>query len=847
LHELLKVRVPKECFKGKRKPKLLMCDLDETIWERFPEDVCHRVAAEVVRTVGRAARMPLPIWSARVPAIPDDMTLADMELEIRTVNCLVSAGIHERPQDLHAMTLEHLLGLRGFWVKSLVDLLTSLEYVIDHPETRKKPQTNATVTIKHLRALHRYPRPGHRLAPQTLKESLLDRLPSRLVRGTKFRKLRLCDLDETAWEHLSPAVIGQLASMIILRAGATAHSRTILRRPLPKPPRGMRLEDLQLENRTHNCLQREGFGRAPEKLGRLTIAELLSVRAFGSKCLVDLLTSLETLVAREGKLDKKLTAKAEALSKLPEASRIQFTDPRLGSLLRAMDTESNSIKEMMDRIVHRRLDPPDPLRLHEQLRELGDKIRQLRELPLEKELIQIFAPGSGERDQQIVAEYYGWDGHAGRTLEELGRRYGLSRERIRQICVRAIKRNRDTRVFAPVLDRALEFLAKRFPKGLDRLQAEFDKAGFANCRLPVESVRQAGGFLERRPQFVIVDIGRNRLAVHPKHVKLPRRIVHAAKQVVINYGAARISEVSAELAAGHARRIHSILIRETLQARPDFRWLDQKRSWFRLDLLPQYGLPNMIEKILSVTGQVQVSTLRTAMARYRRSGRKLPPTRILLEFSRQMPGVHVEGKTIISEPPRDWRKTLTGVEKIIVGVLTEHGPVMERTGLEELCLKRGMNRFSFNALLMSSPVVAQYGRSVYGLVGLRVHKKTVDKLLASKPATVPSRVLRAYGQTADGRVSLAYRLSKAAISGGVITVPAAVKRQLYGRFALRDSGGHRAGTLVAKKGCGWGLGPALRRQKAKAGEHLLLLFDLDQREAGLQIGDKSIFKGTVDL
>jgi len=748
------------------------------------------------------------------------------------------------------MTVESVLGIRGFWVKSLVDLLCSLEYVNDHPEARKALRTEAIVSIKHLRAAHRYPRPGHRLAPQTLKEVLLDRIPPHLGRGTRFRGGRLCDLDETAWEYLSPAVLSRLAGLIAARAGAAVHHPTIRQRHLPKPPKDMRLEDLRLENRTHNCLVREGFGKRPQDLRKLTVGDLLAIKAFGAKCLVDLLTSLETRVAREGKLDDKLTAEAEALGKLPEVAEIQFTDPRLGDVLREIDTESDTVAEAVDRLVKRRIDPPDPRGVGERIHFVRDKIRELGDLPLEEELLDIFAPGFSRRDRRIVAEYYGWDGKGGCTLETLGRRYKLSRERIRQICVRAVKQARDAPVFAPVLDQALAFLEERFPMGLEELQAEFDAAGFSKCKLPIEAVHQAAGFLSRKPRFVIIEIGQRRMAVLPKQAELPREIVQTAKQVVANYvanyGVGKITEVTAELADLLPGKTAGKLVRETLQALGDFRWLDEKRHWFRLEPLPQYGLPNMIEKILSVVERIEVSALRAAMQRHRRSGRTLPPQKILLEFCRQMPGNRVEGNVVISDPPRDWRKVLVGVERGMVEVLTEHGPVMERTAFEELCIRGGMNRFSFNAIVMSSPVIAQYGRSVYGLPGLKIERKLIEDLVARKPGAAPKRVLRAFGETEDGKVFLAYRLSKAAISGGVITIPAAMKRQVKGKFTLRVDAGHKVGTLVAKKGCGWGLGPALRGSHAKQGDHMLLLVDSAKRQVNIRIGDKTIFEDVIE-
>ena len=197
------------------------------------------------------------------------------------------------------------------------------------------------------------------------------------------------------------------------------------------------------------------------------------------------------------------------------------------------------------------------------------------------------------------------------------------------------------------------------------------------------------------------------------------------------------------------------------------------------------------------------------------------------------------GKRIIADPPRDWRTVLSGVEAAMVRVLVEHGPVLERGAFEEYCIRDGMNRFSFNAVIMCSPVIVQFGRSVYGLLGAKVDCKTIALLAASANA-ISTRVLCDFGQTGDGRLYLAYQLSKAAISGGVITVPAAMKEKLGGKFGLCVSDGRHVGTLVSKNGCAWGLGPVLRGHSAAPGDYLLIHFNVRDRKAQVSIGDQRI-------
>jgi hypothetical protein len=562
---------------------LLLCDLDAEAWNQFPQAVCQELGRQVVLAVGRAARTSSVLSNLRIPAIPRGVTLANLDLETRTRNSLMAAGFGRRPQDLGKMTAEGMLRLRGFWAKSLVDLLTALEYAAAHSKARPAVPAKGPQPVQHGDVLGHGARPGHRFAPSKLSRALLNQ--------------------------------------------------------------------------------------------------------------------------------------AVTLEKTAKIRRIPFSDPRLGDLLRAMDTESDTVGEMLGRIRRQRLVPADSAQLPEQWKAFRQRIRSIDRLPLETELVEIFGAGWANRDRQIIARYFGWDGQGPQTLEALGRKYDVSRERIRQICSRAIKQHRNIEVFSPVLDRATAFLAARIPRNLAALQAEFDKARISACHLSIELVVEAARLLGRKPPCVLVAVEQGRVAVAAAQARLPAAIARAAKLVAANYGAATVSRVLAELATRPHAEAPRKLIDETLQTIDGFRWLDARRQWFQRDgTHPSYGLPNMIGKILSVCPRIKVSRMCTALARNRRSRRPLPPPQVLMEFCRHMPGVHVEGTTVIAAAPRSWRTALADAERIVVRTLKWYGPILERAELEAICLRAGINRFSFNAILMSSPVIAQYGRGRYGVL-----------------------------------------------------------------------------------------------------------------------------------
>ena len=323
-----------------------------------------------------------------------------------------------------------------------------------------------------------------------------------------------------------------------------------------------------------------------------------------------------------------------------------------------------------------------------------------------------------------------------------------------------------------------------------------------------------------------------RLAVRPDQEKAVAAVVDLAKKEVYFHGLTTVARIERAVSARLGSRAGGGLVRQTLSLMDGLRWLDQSAGWFRLASIERHGLPKAIDKVLAVAGAVTVPALRQALSRNRRLWDEPPPENVLLEFCRQMPGVRVEGNRIVADPPRDWRKSLTGVEAKLVGVLKAHGPVMERGAMEDLCVAGGMNRFSFHAFVSWSPVIAQYGHSVYGLLGAEVPPDRVQKLLAQRRAgRVGRRVLDSHGWTPDGRVWLRYRLSKAASTYAVITIPAALKKTVRGRFQFLDAEGRQLGTLATKDGRAWGLGSFLRKQGARIGDHIVLTLDLKNRTA----------------
>jgi hypothetical protein len=412
----------------------------------------------------------------------------------------------------------------------------------------------------------------------------------------------------------------------------------------------------------------------------------------------------------------------------------------------------------------------------------------------------------------------------------------MTRERTRQICAKLVRRRGAAAIVAPVTDRCLAWLAGRLPAPVERLEAALRVDGFTRVGLGLDHVAVAAKLLGRATPLRIARVGTGRLAVGLEQLSAVPAIVEAATKEVFYHGLTTIRAIYEIVVGRFPDGVNEPLVLETLQLVDSFQWLDRGAGWFRLASITRHGLPRTIDKILAVAGRLSVAELREAVGRNRRMWKAAPPACVLLEFCRQIPGVRIDGDQVISDPPRDWRRTLAGVELRLVEILQQQGPVMERGVLEDLCLASGINRFSFHAFIACSPVIAQFGHSVYGLRGARVDAEAVRSLLAQRRAErAPTRVLHDYGHSADGRIWLRYQLSKAASTYAVITVPAALRQVIQGRFRLLDTDRRPVGTLAAKEGRAWGLGAYLRRHGVQVDDQVTVTFDPQFHDAVVAI------------
>jgi hypothetical protein len=247
------------------------------------------------------------------------------------------------------------------------------------------------------------------------------------------------------------------------------------------------------------------------------------------------------------------------------------------------------------------------------------------------------------------------------------------------------------------------------------IEAEMRSTGLTVSFFRLEGVIKAAELLGRRLPFAITQVNGERL-VRSRDMPPLDSIVHMARRVVAHYGIANVSDVAGKLHTGASSLSDPNLIASVLACARGVRWLDRSEGWFWSDsgINP---LLRRIRKIVSVANPISVSELQASIPRDDRMKGFSPPQRVLLEFCRQAPGLHVRDDKIGARPRVNPDEVLSRIEKQMVSILSEHAGPMPVSKLMSICRRMGVNRRTRYLYLVHSPIFSKYGHGLYGVIG----------------------------------------------------------------------------------------------------------------------------------
>lgn len=699
-----------------------------------------------------------------------------------------------------------------------------------------------------------YPRPDTPLVPPDLAPFFADRrVPGRIARQFGLAQdLRFSDLGRDVWRELPRDAIQALAAEVV----------SVTRQLFPKITASTALVAIDpsgegLSLRVRNSLFRAGLIGAPW-LKTTSLGALAQEPQLGAKALLEILIAGMPLEQSEATFDgsrsdpqpAKTTSESARISRAVQRAADQLrrrrwsldvhaTDPRLGKRLVLLRSGARTASEAAELLSSDKFDPPDARVKARQIRQFLVEANRLRGITLESEFDQIINSllGPPSRGTAGVMLRLGLGGEYPVTLAEAGERVGLTRERIRQLEVRLIEGIRDSCPWTPVLDKTLKLLAKTPMRAGDAETLVHEK-GLSLGVFSVASIMSAAHVFDRG---ATVEFDRNFGIIYSGGPLVsPSVVASAARRLTAHWGAATVDTLAAELADRGAENVDIALLRVLLESVPGLNWLDDEKEWFWIKGPTRNRLLNQVEKIIAVAGSIGIAELREGVGRFYRMDGFRPPREVLARICEQSRLCRREGDLMLEGPDvGPWTEVLRSkIERVIAEVMFEYGPLMRRDDLERIAVgERGLNRSSFYVYLGYSPIIARYAPGVYGLRGAQVTAAEVNALIP--PRTRTQRLVD-HGWTTDGRVWLGYKMSAAAVTAGVLSVPTALREFIKGSYLLFTAQDLPIGTLVVKDWSMWGVSPFFRRWGIEEGDYVVIALDINESRATITSGTEEV-------
>lgn len=355
-----------------------------------------------------------------------------------------------------------------------------------------------------------------------------------------------------------------------------------------------------------------------------------------------------------------------------------------------------------------------------------------------------------KRTVDIFSERYGVKGEANSILQIIGDKYGITRERVRQITEKMVNQTFNLKVDTPCIDQLISDINNHLP---DTIQALDDRyRNLLGEDLSIVSVDRFSREVLGKKILAFTDNPADMasswsliaISADSHDPEIFKMIREASHRMIRACGAANIYYVLGDAIKCLGR---GISMEDTIKACrliPGFEWLleDDGWYWFGYNVPLENKVFVTTRKILSVAGRkVDVEDLLHGLIRNRREkyGDAIltrvpciePPMSALIAIFKRTPWLKtVQSDDFISLETILPEDCLSGAElKVYEFLKTNKGVASRHSITKELVTKEGMNIITLALVLDSSPIIARLDTGIFALRGRQINHAALQNAL----------------------------------------------------------------------------------------------------------------------
>ena len=363
------------------------------------------------------------------------------------------------------------------------------------------------------------------------------------------------------------------------------------------------------------------------------------------------------------------------------------------------------------------------------------KKNQYLEVELQKILEECIK--TSQKDQSIkdriidvLINRFGLDGSPAKTLEIIGQKYNVTRERIRQNQEFGLRKLRTRKPFTPILDKIFEELSKSLPV----TEIEFNRILKEKKLTLVEwDFKGLQDFYENigiKTDFYL-SVGRNpRIITSSLNNNFSNLVIQATNKKISSNGLFSISECM-NLKEIYLNNIKKQTIKEIIQTKELFVWLDDDEDYFTY-FSNRNRLSNLITKAVEGSKTINIDNLfKSVKNHHRLSKESFCNKEVFINFCQNSFNcdvveedlIFVDSKSKMSIYNGFKGKIISPNEQKIIDIFKNYGPILDWADLKELCNAYNVKEHSLNMIMQFSVLFQRIDRATYVFNGLKLNDK----------------------------------------------------------------------------------------------------------------------------
>ena len=335
----------------------------------------------------------------------------------------------------------------------------------------------------------------------------------------------------------------------------------------------------------------------------------------------------------------------------------------------------------------------------------------------------------------VLNSRFGLDGSPAKTLEIIGQKYNVTRERIRQNQEYGLRKLKILKPITPILDEVFQILEKSLPLTEIELNKILKEKNLTKINWDFKGLQDFYESFGIKLDFYVSKINNVKIISKASIDNVFRTVMVNINKRISNTGLCSLSECL-NFKEVYLNNLKRETIKRFIQTKSMFTWLDDEEEWFTF-YSTRNRLSNLITKAATGSPNVEIDTLFNKIKNYHRLDNVKYSKDVFLTFCKNSFDCVINDTELLFSSPKSKMSDYDGFqgniiapnEQKIIDIFSKFGPILNWWDLNELARKYDVSEASLNMMLQFSVLFKRIDRATYILNGEKLNKNKEKKFV----------------------------------------------------------------------------------------------------------------------